>query len=69
VAVDCIDASERSSKGMLMPCGACRQVLAEFGGAKLPIHVAGAGKMILKYLLPIPFSTKRKKTFFNRNND
>ena len=59
VAVACIDASEGSSKGALMPCGACRQVLAEFGGANLPVHIAGVGTMSLENLLPTPFTIER----------
>ncbi|HOG48889.1 MAG TPA: cytidine deaminase [Anaerolineae bacterium] len=44
-----------------MPCGACRQVLAEFAGADLPIYIAtpdGAYQTLtLGELLPRPFSS------------
>lgn len=56
VAVACIDAPEQSPPGMLMPCGACRQVLAEFGGADLPVHIVGVGSLRLQDLLPNPFT-------------
>jgi cytidine deaminase len=38
-----------------MPCGACRQVMAEFGGADLPLVIDGVGDMRLADVLPQPF--------------
>ena len=44
------------------PCGACRQVLSEFGSAGLPIHIASSGRLeeyettTLGALLPHAFS-------------
>jgi cytidine deaminase len=38
-----------------MPCGACRQDLAEFAGPNLPIIVDGVGRFTLAELLPLPF--------------
>ena len=41
------------------PCGACRQVLAEFAGPRTEVHVAGAGRRVesrtLGELLPRAF--------------
>ena len=44
------------------PCGGCRQKLAEFGGADVPIHLADLtgiqATMTMAQLLPGAFSTK-----------
>jgi cytidine deaminase len=56
VAVACIDADPDGPVSALMPCGACRQVMAEFGGPELSIHVGGAGRFQLKELLPHAFT-------------
>ena len=37
------------------PCGACRQVLAEFAGPDVPVVVDGAGTFTLADLLPRAF--------------
>ena len=55
VAVACIDATSDAGPGSLMPCGACRQVMAEFGRPSLPVHVDGVGSLTLADLLPRPF--------------
>jgi len=55
IALVCLDASPGVGIGALMPCGACRQVMAEFAAADLPVHVAGAGIFALGELLPNPF--------------
>ncbi len=55
IAVACVDAPERVDTASLMPCGACRQVMAEFAGPDLPILVAGFGKTTLGTLLPHAF--------------
>src|SRR5690349_13849205 len=39
VAVSCIDADPKSNPESRMPCGACRQVLAELAGPDTPIWV------------------------------
>lgn len=54
-AVCCRDAPAGASRRELMPCGACRQVLAEFGAAELPILIDGAGEFRLDELLPWAF--------------
>ena len=55
VAVACIDAPEGADPGLLMPCGACRQVLAEFAGPATPVLVDRAGVFRLDELLPHAF--------------
>ena len=55
VAVACVDAPEGSDPTLLMPCGACRQVLAEFAGPKTPVIVDRAGRFTLAELLPHAF--------------
>src|SRR5207249_3460446 len=37
IALACLDADPDAEIGSLMPCGACRQVMAEFGGPDLPV--------------------------------
>ena len=55
VAVACVDAPEGSPPSLLMPCGACRQVLAEFADASTPVVVDRAGVYRLDELLPLAF--------------
>jgi cytidine deaminase len=42
--------------GSLMPCGACRQVMAEFFSEDAVVHVDGVGSFGLKDLLPSAFA-------------
>ena len=53
VAVSCVDVSD--DQAMLMPCGACRQLLAEFTDPETVILVDRAGSYQLKDLLPNAF--------------
>lgn len=55
IAVACVDAPEGSDPALLMPCGACRQVLAEFAGPETPVVVDRAGTFTLGDLLPRAF--------------
>ena len=55
IAVACVDAPEGSGPEGLMPCGACRQVLAEFAGPETPVVVDRVGRMTLADLLPHAF--------------
>ena len=58
VAVACIDAPDGSEPSLLMPCGACRQVLAEFADLEIPVVVDRAGTFTLGELLPHAFRLK-----------
>ena len=55
VAVSCGDAAEGADPALRMPCGACRQVLAEFAGPETPVIVERAGTFTLAELLPWAF--------------
>jgi cytidine deaminase len=55
VAVSCVDAPEGAEPSLLMPCGACRQVLAEFAGPEVPVVVDRAGTFTIAELLPLAF--------------
>src|ERR1700722_451445 len=51
IAVACVDAPEGSDPVMLMPCGACRQVLSEFAEPSTPVLIDRVGRMTLADLL------------------
>jgi cytidine deaminase len=55
VAVCCADAPPDAPDSLRVPCGACRQVLAEFGGPDLPVLIDGVGVVPLRDLLPNAF--------------
>src|SRR3954452_15588959 len=55
VAVACVDAPEGSYPTGLMPCVACRQVLAEFAGPDTPVVVDRVGTFTVAELLPLAF--------------
>jgi cytidine deaminase len=59
LAVSCIDASAGASPETCMPCGACRQVIAEFADPDTPIYVDGVGVYRAGDLLPHPFRLRR----------
>ena len=59
IAVSCIDAAPDAQPSLRMPCGACRQVMAEFGRQDLPVVVDGVGQTSLGELLPEPFRLER----------
>lgn len=59
IAIACVDVPPDTSPSARMPCGACRQVMAEFGSKDMPILIDGAGQLQLSELLPAPFELKR----------
>lgn len=54
VAVSC-EQGAVDDPGRRMPCGACRQALAEFAEGDLEVLVDGVGRFLLSELLPDPF--------------
>lgn len=58
IAVSCIDAASDASPSSRMPCGACRQVMAEFASSGTPVVVDGVGPTTVGELLPAPFDLK-----------
>ena len=55
LAVSCVDADKNAPESAKTPCGACRQVMAEFLPDDALIHVDGVGTLSLKELLPKSF--------------
>jgi cytidine deaminase len=55
IAVACVDAPDGSPSELLMPCGACRQVLAEFAGPETAFVIDRVGTLTLADLLPHAF--------------
>jgi cytidine deaminase len=58
IVVTCADAPPDASQASRMPCGACRQVMAEFGDPNIPVLIDGVGQTSLAKLLPTPFELK-----------
>jgi cytidine deaminase len=57
VAVACLE-GDPGQPGTLMPCGACRQVMAEFMRENAEVLVDGVGAFELAQLLPVAFRLK-----------
>jgi len=55
LAVTCPDAPADSPAPYRMPCGACRQVIAEMADPDLVVIVDGVGEFGLNDLLPLAF--------------
>jgi cytidine deaminase len=55
IAVTCPDAPEKATLSTRVPCGACRQVLAEFADQDLIVVIDKVGEFHLKELFPTPF--------------
>jgi cytidine deaminase len=55
IAISLPDAPQGSPPTASMPCGACRQVLAEFVGPDFPVAIDGLGEYRFAELLPNPF--------------
>jgi cytidine deaminase len=55
LAVSCPAPVHGQSLEALTPCGACRQVLAEFAGPETPVLIDHAGTYTLADLLPLAF--------------
>lgn len=55
IALTCLDAKPDAPAIHRMPCGACRQVIAEFADEQTEIHIDGVGLMSLAEVLPLAF--------------
>lgn len=55
IAVSCPDAKPSAPAAFRMPCGACRQVIAEFASPELSVLVDGVGEFTVNDLLPSAF--------------
>ena len=58
IAVSCVNVVNNKNIKLKMPCGACRQVIAEFANEDCQIHIDGDKTYLLKDLLPLSFSLK-----------
>jgi cytidine deaminase len=56
LAVSCVDAGPELGQNGRMPCGACRQVMAELMGLDGEVLVDGVGRFRVSDLLPIAFT-------------
>jgi cytidine deaminase len=56
LAVSCVDAREDLGPGGRMPCGACRQVMAELMDPDAVVEVDGVGRFVVADLLPARFT-------------
>jgi len=56
IAVTCVDAGPDLGEGGRMPCGACRQVMAELMGPDGEVLVDGVGAFRVSELLPSAFT-------------
>ncbi len=55
IALACVDATDNAPGSLRMPCGACRQVIAEFAAPETPVHIDGVGTLTVADLLPNAF--------------
>jgi len=60
LAVSCVQAGPDAPPGSRMPCGACRQVMAEFMTPECVVIVDGAGVWSLADLLPAAFQLEER---------
>jgi cytidine deaminase len=61
IAVTCTDSSG-ALIAKIAPCGACLQVIAEFGTGDTGIVIDGRGTFRLADFLPLPFNADPLKT-------
>jgi cytidine deaminase len=56
LAVSCVDAGPELGQNGRMPCGACRQVMAELMGLDGEVLIDGVGRFYVSDLLPLAFT-------------
>ena len=61
IALACVDAADDAPAALRMPCGACRQVIAEFAAPETPVHIDGVGTLTVADLLPSAFGLRSGK--------
>lgn len=61
LAVSCLRAASNGAPDSQMPCGACRQVMAEFMESDTTVIVDGAGVWSLTDLLPVAFRLSQEE--------
>ena len=59
LAVSCVQANPAGPIGLRMPCGACRQVIAELMEPDATVVIDGVGILCVRDLLPVPFRLER----------
>ena len=68
LAVSCLKAGETDPPGSRMPCGACRQVIAEFMASEATVTVDGAGVWTVADLLPTAFQLQIQPYLHSEGN-
>lgn len=62
VCVVCLDAPKNAPTESRTPCGACRQVIAEFSKSTCIVIVDGIGDLSMAELLPLGFALRPSNT-------
>ena len=62
IAIALPDSPPGAPPTAFMPCGACRQFLAEFVGADFPVLIDGVGEFRFDELFPFPFVLPDERT-------
>jgi cytidine deaminase len=62
IAVACVDSPAEAPESARMPCGACRQVIAEFAGPETEILIDGVGTRSMEEVLPGAFVLGRDRS-------
>jgi cytidine deaminase len=60
IAIACVDVNQSGPPNLRFPCGACRQVLAEFATQDTVILIDGWGESTLSHFLPLPFGLHKR---------
>jgi cytidine deaminase len=62
IAIALPDSPPGSPATAFMPCGACRQFLAEFVGPDFPVLIDGVGEFRFDEIFPFPFVLPNERT-------
>jgi cytidine deaminase len=62
IAISLPDSPPGSPPTMFMPCGACRQFMAEFVDAAFPVLIDGVGMFRFDEIFPYPFVLPGQRT-------